>query len=286
MEKIIEMVIALLAIMRNTNIYKKAVYTFFGIDYDTKTGKINVPVFGYVKPLLKNGNSKIGNGVWHFSILPTTKAFQFLVNGKTYSMCGTCCCDCKDCYACTGHYKQNNVKASLGVNTFLARYNILFLMRAIVAQIIADKITICRVHVAGDFFSDEYVNMWHVIAEKFVNVCFWTYTKVEKYESSFDDLDNFNVVKSVIKGHGYNFGTCSYILALYNELKAQGKNVYICKCGFDDNQHCFDCGACRNCDYVLFLLHSTKDYDGKKDALYPTLKKIVLAQTESAKKAA
>lgn len=284
MKNLFTLVSMLLEIMKNARITKKEIYAFFGIDFDGK--KITVPVFGKVNPLLKNGNSKIGKGVWHFSILPTTKSFQFVVNGKTHFMCGTCCCDCKDCYACTGHYKQNNVKASLGINTFLARYNIGFLIRAIVAQIIADKIKICRVHVAGDFFSDSYVNMWKCIAKLFPTTCFWTYTKVEKYETAFDSISNFNAVKSVISGYGYNFGTCAYIIALYEYLKSQGKTVYICKCGFDDNQHCFDCGACRNCDYVLFLLHSTKDYDGKADKLYPVLKAIVLAQDEPEKRVA
>ena len=103
---------------------------------------------------------------------------------------------------------------------------------------------------------------------------------------AFDDINNFNVVKSIVcidgKRRGFNFGKCDYILALYKELTARGESVYICKCGFDDENpaHCITCAACRTCKYVLFVLHSTPDYDAKKDALFPVLKEIVMNQPD------
>lgn len=266
---------------------KKDIYAQYGIEYRTSDGKINVPVFGWVKPLLKNGNKKIGKGSFHFSIAPTdTKSFTFTVNGKEYSVCGTCACTCRnaetgkiECYACTGHYVQNNVKASLGINTFLARYALDFLKRAITAQLIADKVKVCRVHVAGDFFGIEYVNLWQEIAKAFPYIAFWTYTKTA-YENEFDEIENFNVVKSIIKGYGYNFGECGYIIALFNYLKSQGKSVYICLCGLDDENapKCFDCAACRTYEHVLFIKHSCADYDAKKDPLFDTLVSIAKSQ--------
>lgn len=273
---------------------KADIYRAFGIEYNTKSGKIKVPCFGYVKPLLKNGNAKIGKGVFHFSTVPTdTQAYTFTVGGKEFTVAGTCCCTCRnaetgkiDCYACSGHYSRANVKASLGINTFLARYCLEFTQAAIMAQILADNITICRVHVAGDFFSDSYVEMWRDIAKAFPACVFWSYTKVEKFENAFDDIRNFNIVKSIVcidgKRRGFNFGKCDYILALYNELTARGESVYICKCGFDDENpaHCITCAACRTCKYVLFVLHSTPDYDAKKDALFPVLKEIVMNQPD------
>ena len=139
-------------------------------------------------------------------------------------------------------FQRANVRASLGINTFLARFALDFVKRAIVAQIEADNIGIIRVHVAGDFFSDAYVNMWRDIAVMFSKVAFWTYTKVEKYENAFDDIHNFNVVHSLIKGYGYNFGTCEYIITLYNALVAQGKRkgqLYVLRPCYNTSRYCF-----------------------------------------------
>lgn len=265
--------------MRTT---KKDIYAAFGIEYRAKDGKILSPVFGWIKPLLKHGNTKIGL-VWQLSMLPREISYTFTVNGKEHTVCGTCLSTCRDkdgkitCYACAGHFQRHTVRASLGVNTWFARYALDFMRRAIMAQIAADKIEICRVHVAGDFFSIEYAEMWKGIAESYPAVCFWTYTKNAAAERIFDGVENFHVVKSVIPGKGFNYGHCDYIIALYDYLTKSGKSVYICLCGFDDSTHCDSCGACRTCDFVLFLEHST-DYKAKEDPLYPVLYKIAMSQ--------
>lgn len=119
--------------------------------------------------------------------------------------------------------------------------------------------------------------MWHDIAHDFRSFETWTYTKMKKYETLFDDLPNANIVKSVIPGIGFNFGHCDYIINAYYTLKALGKSVYICKCGFDKNQHCEKCGVCSQYEYVLFLEHST-GYNAEKDPLYQKLYNIVMNQ--------
>lgn len=270
---------------------KKEIYASFGIQFDGK--KILAPVFGWIRPVLKKGNTKIGK-VWAWSMLPREIAYTFTWSGKEYNICGTCWGTCKDpdtgeitCYACAGHYQRQSVRASLGINTFLARYCLDFLERAIKAQIEADNIQVCRVHVAGDFFSDQYVEMWQRVAESFPAVCFWTYTKNAAAESAFDFINNFHVVRSRIPGHGYNFGHCDYVIAMYDMLTAAGYKVYICKCGFDKESptHCDTCAACRSCDFVLFLEHSTS-YKAEQDPLYPVLRAIVLNQSNDFEAAA
>lgn len=54
-------------------ITKKDIYKEFGIEY--KAGKILSPI-GFINPLLVNGNSKIGDGVYHFSMLAGKKGIQ------------------------------------------------------------------------------------------------------------------------------------------------------------------------------------------------------------------
>ena len=44
---------------------KKEIYSEFGIEFDGK--QIKAPEFGFIPPLLINGNEKIGHGVYHLA---------------------------------------------------------------------------------------------------------------------------------------------------------------------------------------------------------------------------
>lgn len=254
---------------------KKEIYASFGIEY--KDGKILAPVFGWINPLLVDGNTKLGKGVWTLSTLPTNRVYNVVINGVDYSVKGTCPCSCTGCYATKGNYNFSSVVNSLALKTILCREQIDFVKRAIIAQIIADKILLLRIHAAGDFFSQEYIEMWREIVKACPNCVFWTYTKNPAAENAFEDLGNINIVKSVIHGIGFNFGKCGYILKVYQALKAAGKTVYICRCGIDKNQHCTNCKGCSRNEYVLFIEHST-GYEAEKDPLYPEIKALIDSQ--------
>lgn len=259
----------------NKKLSKKDIYAAFGIRY--QAGKIYHPVFGWIAPLLKNGNEKVGKGVYTFSTLPTNKAFKAIGKEtaavleaiKADHINGTCNCNCIGCYATTGRYVFDNVQASMMRNTALAMFSIDFVKRAIAAQIIADKIKIVRIHAAGDFFNDTYAFMWLDIVKTFSNVLFWTYTKT-KYESLFGGLKNANIVKSIVDINDkkyLNFGKCGQVATMYNALKAANKSVYLCPCGIAglaSDVKCNHCAACARYEYVLFVEHSTK-YDSSKD---------------------
>ena len=254
---------------------KKEIYAAHGINY--KAGKIEAPVFGFIAPLLIDGNSKLGKGVWTFSTLPGTAAVTVDVNGTEYTAAGTCPCNCKGCYAQTGFYRMPSVIQANAVKTILSRDHADFVRRAIIAQIEAEGIRLVRIHASGDFFSAEYINTWREIVKASPDCLFWTYTKNSAAESAFDDLDNINIVKSIIHGVGFNFGHCGYILRVYETLKAQGKSVYICRCGIDKDQHCMNCKGCATNDFVLFLEHSTS-YKAESDPLFPSVKALIEAQ--------
>lgn len=253
-------------------ISKKEIYAKYGIEY--KAGKIFVPLFGWRRPLLVNGNEKIGKGAWHYSQLPTGRVYKIDIDGVEYEVKGTCPCNCQGCYATKGNYNFKSVIRSLAMKTIIARQYPDFLERAIMAQIEADNIKLLRIHAAGDFFSVEYALMWQRIAIAFPNTVFWTYTKNRDCENIFDGLSNANIVKSIIHGFGFNFGHCDYILKVYRALVSMGKSVYICKCGIDKNQHCTKCHGCATHDYVLFIEHST-EYVAEKDPCFEELKAII-----------
>lgn len=239
-------------------ITKKDVYAKYNIEY--ANGKINSPI-GWIAELLKDGNSKTGKAV------------------KTWSMNQTTCpCHCKGCYGDNGCYHFPSVKKSLANNTTLAREYLDFVERAIRAQLetFADGTEI-RIHALGDFFSAEYLEMWRGIVRDYPQHVFWTYTKVQAFEDAFNEYPNANIVKSIVKGFGFNFGHCDYVIDMYKALKAVGANVHICRCGIDKNQHCAGCHKCSECEYVLFVEHST-EYVATDDPRYAELVELVELQ--------
>lgn len=269
---------------------KKQVYACFDIEF--VDGKINAPLFGFIYPLLKVGNSKLGTDVYSFNLLPGGGLFDVDVDGKRFVCSGTCGETCRNkdgCITCYGFYKRcamHDARRSQTINTILIRKHLDFVYRAISAQIIADKIDKIRIHATGDF--DEYNRkdsapgnyalMWLAVARRFQTVRFWTYTKFIRRENLFDGLVNANIVKSKLDDGGYNYGTCEYIMTQYKRLISAGKKVYICSCGTPFEKHCTDCVACNVFEHVFFLQHSTPDYNAKKDPLYPAYCEFVKNQ--------
>ena len=258
---------------------KASIYKSFGIEY--KAGKIFHPVLGWIRPLLINGNEKLGADVWTWSTLPTNRIFTLTIeiNGKKvdFEIKGTCPCACKGCYATTGNFRYDSTKESLARKTWVAYYDLPFMTTAIKAQIIADRIEFLRIHASGDFFSLDYIKAWKDIANASKNTIFWTYTKFVIAESAFDSVENVNVVKSIIPGCGFNFGKCDHVLNTYKTLKESNESVYICRCGIDKNQHCNNCKGCSAHKYVLFLEHGT-GYKVSEDPLFETVKALIESQ--------
>jgi len=253
---------------------KKDTYKKYGIEF--KNDKILSPI-GWICELLKVGNDKTGKLVLTFSMLPGTADYTIDIGGKDYTISGTCSCDCDGCYAKTGHYNHANTIRSMAINTYLVNNYIDFVRNCICAQLDYIGRGEVRIHAAGDFKTtdpDKYADMWLYIAKKYNSFRFWTYTKIKKFETLFDSLKNANIVKSIIPGIGFNFGTCEYIINAYYTLKDLNQDVYICKCGIDKNQHCEKCGVCATYKYVLFIEHST-GYNAEKDPLYAKLCEIV-----------
>lgn len=245
---------------------KAMIYALHGITY--KDDHILAPWGEWIRELLKEGNDKTGRKVLTWSMLAGTE------NG------GTCICNCKGCYAKTGNYRFKGVKESLRRNTLIVNEHIDFFKAAVMAQLEYAGESEIRIHASGDFNTknpEEYAAAWHFIAASFPQDAFWTYTKIERFETLFNDLDNANIVKSLIPEKGVNYGHCDYIMELYWYLKGLKKDVYICRCGIDDNQHCEKCGHCSKAEYVLFIEHST-EYVAKDDPLFPDIVALIESQ--------
>lgn len=229
-----------------------------------------------VPEMLINGNEKIGKGVYHFSTYPTTKTY--FSEKWNITIQGTCPCDCVGCYGTKGNYNFKSTKDALAIRTYIARTNLDYLVDNIISEIKKHNIKYVRIHATGDFFSTDYVKAWIKIATECSDCYFWTYTKASFPElETLNNLDNVNIVSSIIPGKGFNFGHCNYILDTYNELKTAGEDPYICKCGIDKNQHCNNCTACSTHKYVLFLEHST-GYKAEKDPDFVNIRELIANQ--------
>lgn len=56
--------------------------------------KILSPEFGWINPLLINGNDKLGKGVYTFSILAGNALKHYIIDGRDYELLATCPCNC------------------------------------------------------------------------------------------------------------------------------------------------------------------------------------------------
>ncbi len=259
---------------------KRDIYAEHDIEF--KDNKILSPFGSWISPLLVDGNSKVGKAAktWsimhgHETYIPDDFHFEEIKNVFAMTGCdsvkGSCPMHCKGCYCDSNNFKRYpTAYASNIFKLILARLYPDFVRRAIIAQIKADKISQCRIHAAGDFFSAEYVTMWREIISACQGCKFWTYTKNSDAVSAFEDLENVSIVPSITPA-GINFGTCGELLEMREKLTAAGYRVHICACGTDYQKHCCDCRTgCKaigtTCDFVLFIKHSTSDYKaGKND---------------------
>jgi len=257
---------------------KKDVYARYGIEY--KGNKLYCePLKKWLNPMLPIGtNTKVGDAatwsIYHGNETLTPdmfgeKARAVMENVGVSEIKASCPCHCDGCYCDSGFYCYDSTKAVNLQKLILAKMYPEWLERAIMAQIEADSVKQLRIHAAGDFFSESYVDMWKRIAARFDGVIFWTYTKYEYAVNAFNGLDNLSLVPSCTPA-GFNFGTCAELLYKYRKLTSMGYRVHICACGTNMEKHCSDCvHGCKaigkECDYVLFIKHSTRDYKAGVD---------------------
>lgn len=258
---------------------KKQQYLSLGQRYGISlsfTGKhSNIPKVNLTKEGLtlsmpmQKGGSKIGPNVWQFSTTPGTH--------------GTCVCNCEGCYGFTNLYHMWSNVAALANREYMARYRMAWLEDAIVIQLTVERARFVRIHVTGDFFSADYVQMWINVARRLPDVMFWTYTKTHWANlPEFKALPNVNIVDSIVdvpgQIHSLNYGEATAIVKLYRALQALGEDVYLCPCGARAT-HCSDCRACSAHRYVLFVKHSCPDYHfDKSDPAYEDVMAILSEQ--------
>ena len=212
------------------------------IDYTqkTKTRNIELNIKGktiYCSDLMSNGNLKIDKSVLIFDLLAV----------YTCPNCSECR---KDCYALKAQRQYTNTWNKRLINTYLAVNALNVLEHLLVKQLKKDKRTAVRIHSSGDFFSQEYVDMWVRIARQFPEKSFYTYTKTTKI-FNFQLPQNFNIVDSCLPDGSINFGDLEFITQAKKKF-----DCHVCECGLNPFIKCGkNCRACHTEKVVVFLKH-------------------------------
>ena len=208
---------------------------------DRKTESCTIKIAGsYFGKPLSRGNIKVDKNTGLFSLFA-----------------GATCLNCKDCigncYACR-EQRYTNVYNKRVAYTHLATANTNYLASVLDTQIKHEKnhgMKYVRIHESGDFFNNDYIDMWNDIIKRHSDIRFYYFTKVEDIlDFSPLKLNNVNSVKSVLPDGSINFGSEDYILE-----KSKKFNIPICPYSRDLNNGCGKCTICAFSPYVLIKEH-------------------------------
>lgn len=198
------------------------------------------------RALMSEGNAKLDKRVLIFNLPP----IKSCPNNQS----------CRDsCYAVPFYRQYPNVWEKCDQNFLLAKNKLPFLAGRLLMQIVDKKKTraglvAVRVHSSGDFFSQDYLNMWTELARSLPDVKFYAYTKADKVLdfSRLDKVENFNVIRSFIGGKMRNYGTPDYI----KKVLARYPDASICPAIHNRAIHCGgECNYCISGDKPLFFIH-------------------------------
>jgi hypothetical protein len=147
------------------------------------------------RPLLSLGNDKLGGTIHSWSIPAVT-----CCPGSS-SVCR------KACYATHGRFVTAKSKASMKWRLQQGKRQ--DFAERMIDEVFRKGVLVCRIHVAGDFFSPSYLSKWIEIAARSPNTRFFTYTRswrVEKIEPllrAFAALENVRLWYSADSDTGY-----------------------------------------------------------------------------------
>ena len=166
---------------------------------------LKIPNF---KPLSR-GNSKLSKTIGCWSITPI----------KSCLNCEQCK---KSCYALSPYRRWETVRQAWDKRFQLAKNNEhIGLINLQLKR--TRKIKTVRIHVAGDFFSQDYVDSWIEIARANPLKKFYSYSKVFDLLdlSNIENLPNVNLINSIAEDGGINYGDENRV----KELKDMGYRV-------------------------------------------------------------
>jgi hypothetical protein len=138
-----------------------------------------------MKLSISSGNSKLGR-IMNFSLLP------YYDCGSARNVCG------KHCYAVCITNRWRTVRNCWTKNS-QAIHKDLNNLNNINLSLKSEPCNLFRIHVGGDFISQEYLNIWSEIASNHQNTIFTAYTK--QYDLNYKNMPpNMNIIFSMWNG--------------------------------------------------------------------------------------
>lgn len=193
--------------------------------------------------LMTNSNQKVK--AWLFSLPPVKSC----LNSKS--------CE-NDCYALKAYKQYPSAMALWDFNFHLVQNDLEQLYKRLdeqLAKIAKSKMRVVRIHQSGDFYSQEYIELWCKLAKKYTGIKFYGYTKVNNILdlTQLEKLDNVSIVKSLVADKYRNYGTVDYV-----QRMAPKHNAVICPATYGENKKeikCnLHCNACTKKDTNVFFV--------------------------------
>lgn len=205
------------------------------------------------------GNSKLGNSVFAFNLLPGDAPISTKDKGQLTNVRGTCggCCDgCEgNCYAVKDTRRYHNTCIpSLAKNTLIMRHDMEGMFAQLRENLEKKKAKVLRYHSSGEIETYDYLLHMVRLAVEMPNVRFYFYTKrfdfMERYLKECGELPE-NLICNISEWNG---NTKGYALDGLNRFiyddgtDARLKNVPHCpavnKKGHKTGVTCDKCGLC------------------------------------------
>jgi len=190
--------------------------------------------------LLKKGNQKLDKSILCWSITPVASCLN----------CAQCM---KRCYALFPYRMYPKTKLSWDNNFTLAKTGE-FKQHIIDQLSSAKKCKAVRIHVAGDFFTAEYILQWCDIVQQFPALHFYGYSKHFKiFPDELAKINNFpncNIINSITEDDDINFGDADRVAKLVS------LGYPVCPATAGEDVSCGkDCFICLTSDKVCFHVH-------------------------------
>jgi len=191
-------------------------------------------------------NSKIGN-IANFS-LPPRKS----------------CTNCKycfqpkiglKCYAMQGYLQYPVVAKAWDENLRMARRSPDKLFRQIEEKLSRYTKKFFRIHVAGDFFNQDYLDRWIVLCTKFPKIRFLAFTKA--FELDFSGAPKnlkimYSVMPNMPKGMIPKKGSRAYVGDSVKTYRRKGERILYCA---GHCESCLTCWSLRGSESMSFEIH-------------------------------
>lgn len=145
------------------------------------------------------------------------------------------------CFSATQEvvYTAVREQRQFNYNLLLQHKNSAIDMAALISESLPDKATVIRIHVGGDFFNEEYMAAWIMVALLNPEKTFYAYTKSLNYWVSLQQEIPSNFKLNASKGGRHdNLITqhnLKYAEVVYTEQEAKDKNLEI----DHDDSHAF-----------------------------------------------